>query len=366
MSLQTIAPMTVDNRRNFYRILEVQPDAPFEVIKHNHKLLLHKLRMHPDFGGDQRDAALINSAFDTLRDPKKRAAYDQKLLRQNNIATLSQGHLRRPQFFPRKQNRFQTVAQEANQRNYYRILQVQTDAHAAIIRERYLALVNQSALPRELLDEAYLVLNNAQKRIEYDRLLKRFGHSKAVQKMRARIDALAANDSDLPHPLPTQSAPYVLTGSRTSPSHENGLAYQPLITQYCAFCKTPHAASPLMDHEKFCPVCSSPLFSSGKDRLQGPTRALDRILKQGTIIFYVYWPSRGLFGQLVDISPQGLRFSTGFGLDIGQIIKIDGEQFKGVAEVVHSQAKDSSTSNGVRFRTIAFRSATGNFLRTTV
>jgi curved DNA-binding protein CbpA len=62
------------NRRNYYRLLHVQPDAAAEVIKASYRALmtLH----HPDVGGDHATAVLINEAYAVLSDPARRAAYD--------------------------------------------------------------------------------------------------------------------------------------------------------------------------------------------------------------------------------------------------------------------------------------------------
>ena len=366
----------MDNRRNYYRILEVQPDAPPEVIRQNYKLLMQKLRMHPDFGGNQRDAALINVAYDTLRHPEKRAAYDRKLLQENNIVQLSQGHLKRPTFFSSKQKLEVEPYQNQNRRNYYRLLQVQPDAHAAVIRERYLSLLQNSDIPQEMLHEAYVVLNNAQQRITYDRLLKKFGHNKAVRKLQARADQHDEIPDDEILPLdsaetgptdPRPSADILPAAQERTASSGTAQTFDPLITRYCAFCKTPHAYTRLPDAGQYCPTCSSPLFSCEDDHQDTRTRSLDRMKKTGTIFFYVYWPGQKLRGKLFDLSPQGLRFTTPFGLDTGQIIKIDGETFKAVAEVVHNKVMQNNlSSTGVRFRTVAFRSAKGNFLTTSV
>src|SRR4051794_31215330 len=67
----------MDNRRNYYRILHVEPDAPAETIRLSYRTLMHKLKMHPDLGGDHWNAALINEAFDTLGNPRRRASYDK-------------------------------------------------------------------------------------------------------------------------------------------------------------------------------------------------------------------------------------------------------------------------------------------------
>lgn len=62
------------NRRNHYRILHVQTDAPPEVIKAAYRALiaLH----HPDVGGDHELASLITEAHTVLSNATRRAAYD--------------------------------------------------------------------------------------------------------------------------------------------------------------------------------------------------------------------------------------------------------------------------------------------------
>ncbi len=69
----------MENRRNLYRILHVQPDAPEEIIRSSYRTLMTKLRRHPDLGGDHFTATLINEAYAVLSDPEKRAAYDRAL-----------------------------------------------------------------------------------------------------------------------------------------------------------------------------------------------------------------------------------------------------------------------------------------------
>jgi len=67
------------NRRNFYRILHVQPEAPPEVIKASYRSLMTKLKAHPDLGGDHETAVLINLAYAVLSDPERRRRYDESL-----------------------------------------------------------------------------------------------------------------------------------------------------------------------------------------------------------------------------------------------------------------------------------------------
>lgn len=67
------------NRRNYYRILQVQPDAPTEIIRASYRTLMRELKKHPDLGGPTWDASVVNEAYETLSDPACRAAYDEEL-----------------------------------------------------------------------------------------------------------------------------------------------------------------------------------------------------------------------------------------------------------------------------------------------
>lgn len=67
------------NRRNYYRILQIQPDAPQALIRASYRTLMQKLRYHPDLGGDHWNATLVNEAYRVLSDPDTRRKYDQSL-----------------------------------------------------------------------------------------------------------------------------------------------------------------------------------------------------------------------------------------------------------------------------------------------
>lgn len=69
----------MQNRRNYYRILQVQPDAPIEIIRTSYRALMRELKKHPDLGGDHWTASIINEAYETLRNNVKRAEYDREL-----------------------------------------------------------------------------------------------------------------------------------------------------------------------------------------------------------------------------------------------------------------------------------------------
>ena len=67
------------NRRNYYRLLQVQPDAPIEIIRSSFRTLMRDLKQHPDLGGSTGNATLLIEAYETLSDPMRRAAYDETL-----------------------------------------------------------------------------------------------------------------------------------------------------------------------------------------------------------------------------------------------------------------------------------------------
>lgn len=63
---------------DYYEILHVHPDAPVEIIRASYKVMMQRLKLHPDLGGDHDHAALINSAYDALKNEARRAAYDKQ------------------------------------------------------------------------------------------------------------------------------------------------------------------------------------------------------------------------------------------------------------------------------------------------
>ena len=82
------------NKRNYYRILYVQPDAPTALIRASYQTLMQKLRQHPALGGRHWNASIINEAYRVLVDPEKRDAYDRVLFGKKDHATLGRQHPR--------------------------------------------------------------------------------------------------------------------------------------------------------------------------------------------------------------------------------------------------------------------------------
>lgn len=73
---------------DLYALLQVHPTATVEVIKKAYHVLMQK--HHPDRGGDLQQAQRINQAYDILINTQKRAHYDQRLLRKQQLRVQMQ------------------------------------------------------------------------------------------------------------------------------------------------------------------------------------------------------------------------------------------------------------------------------------
>ena len=65
---------TISNSMDYYNILGVTPNASDSDIKAAYRKLA--MQHHPDRGGDSTQFAKINQAYEVLKDPARRAQYD--------------------------------------------------------------------------------------------------------------------------------------------------------------------------------------------------------------------------------------------------------------------------------------------------
>lgn len=349
-------------RRNYYRTLNVQPDASLDIIKSNYRTLLQKLRLHPDLGGKNWNAIVINEAYDTLRNPNKRAAYDKELLQRYNLKSLSQGNL--------DNNSSQQKDKHGNKRNFYRMFNIQPDSPQHIIKSSYLILSKDPNTHKGLLIEAYAILSKPEKRALYDKLLSQRSHAYALSKLtkNQEITTQKKIKSKTVATVIKQPDLIDINHSHIDSTYQNSSTsyYQPVITQYCSFCKTPHDQSPCEQTAALCNECKSPLFPPSNAFLEQQRRDIIRIANNHHIDFYAFWPGKKLSGTIADISPTGLQLISPIALNKDQIIKLDGEDFKAVGVVSYSKKTSDHVGNqqqinGIKFLTVNFNKRKGQF-----
>ncbi|HTY79026.1 MAG TPA: J domain-containing protein [Candidatus Bathyarchaeia archaeon] len=63
-------------RRDYYRLLQIDPAAHPEIVRAAYRTLLRVLGKHPDVGGSASEASAIIEAYATVSNPERRRAYD--------------------------------------------------------------------------------------------------------------------------------------------------------------------------------------------------------------------------------------------------------------------------------------------------
>ncbi len=317
----------MDDRRNYYRVLHLQPDAPIELVRVNFRTLMVKLGAHPDLGGENWSAAHLNAAYHTLSDPVRRSEYDRELLRRYDIKILAEGRAK-----TRARSSPQPKKQGVNSRNYYRVLQSQRDAPLEILKASHGALRLAHPGDATLLDQALALLRDPNRRETYDRLLEVCDHVEALARMSAEFGDPAGG-------------------------------YESVIASYCAFCKRPHMRQEEKSPDALCLECNSPLFPPPRALLDLARRAVVRVSRTDAVTLYFDWPSSGIPGRVIDLSPTGMSCVTAASLDLDDVIKIVSEDFDAIGTVAHVRrvGKPKLTTAGMRFQTVRFPLARGNF-----
>ncbi len=227
--------------------------------------------------------------------------------------------------------------------NYYEILLVSPDATPDAIRSSYRTLMQRHRAHPDLggdtetaamINKAYAVLGDADRRAQYDAYLE------AVRLAGKGID-------------------FAATGSQPQPRD---------LYRECAFCGTAHDFGQVILADADCASCQSPLAPIDSLRLEATgQRAVARIDKQRPIKVYTEWPhGAALAARMEDISLQGLRILTKTELKPGQHVKISCRALDAIATVTHCRRvrRRGATMHvsGLAFVTCRFRQAVGRFV----
>jgi hypothetical protein len=244
------------------------------------------------------------------------------------------------------------MKERPEKRNYYDVLHVSRDAPAEIIRGSYRTLMQKLGHHPDLggdtgtaalINEAYAVLSNAERRAEYDSRL---------DVMSQVANGFAKPESD-PEPVPEAKT------TRQRPLN---------LSRECAFCGAPHSLGNVVEIESVCQTCGSPLYAAEQRRMESAgQRGIERIDKQQPVTFYTRWPQQsGFDGSIEDLSLNGLRMVSKLELVKGQRIKIVSDVVDAVATVTHCMNKRSGWTThwvvGVSFVTLRFGRSLGGFV----
>ena len=222
--------------------------------------------------------------------------------------------------------------------DYYRILHVQPDAPAAIIHASYRTLL-QRALGAghgsdeiALLDMAYVILGDPQRRSAYDR------------------ERLGQSDTDDTHDLSATAGTAGAAG-----------------THDCLFCGAPHGLQRVLERDDECGHCASPLFAAERHRFEySGQRMLNRIPKQHGIDIWVTWPQpTPIRGEMRNLSLNGMSFVAPVPLQLNQVVRIDCSELRALARVAHVERDTEGGVGfhaGVEFLTLRFRQIRGSFV----
>lgn len=245
---------------------------------------------------------------------------------------------------------------KSDNRSYYDILHVSREAPLEIIRGSYRTLMQRmkhhpdlggDAATAALINEAYAVLSNAEKRAEYD----------ARMDVMARVTEGFADDD--PEPGEPQPPP--------KPNAEPRVRVLDWSRQ-CVFCETPHAYGRDIESDMACQACASPLSAAEQHHMESDgQRAIERVGKRMRVGYYTHWPQpRAYSGYVEDLSLNGLRLVARRELIEGQCIKIVSDVVEAVAQVTHTLYERRGWSKrcvaGMSFVTLRFGRSAGGFV----
>ena len=91
-------------------------------------------------------------------------------------------------------------------------------------------------------------------------------------------------------------------------------------------------------------------------------RNAPRTSKNEDIRIFPSWPHHGVPAQLRDLSPTGLRFTTSYSPQPGQVLKINGDKFLAIAQVLHVQQLGGRASIHGIFLGVNFTAPSGAFV----
>ena len=208
-----------------------------------------------------------------------------------------------------------------NRRNYYRLLHVQPDAPAEVIKAAYRALMGihhpdkgGDVVKASLVNEAYTVLSDGLRRAEYD------AHRAA------RLGKGAFRDS---RPAPAPDAPAASNVGSYVPPKRTGKGRE------CPMCELPIPTP--MRRDARCSRCRAPLTPAGKPggtNKEGERRTMPRVTKSDWAQMLLAWHAEPIAVRMRDLSLDGISVYSGASMPVHSMARIVGHAFDVVVEIV--------------------------------
>ena len=297
----------MENKRNFYRVLHLQPDAPQAMVRAAYRTIMQKLKAHPDLGGDEWNASLINEAYETLSDPVKRKAYDDAFFASREKAQASaQNNSHRKETNKKKKDNTQQKKNSEQEKS----------------AQNHSEPKSQSTGNSNGRKEKFHAHNNR-------------GNSCLF--CGSPCSSLPSGD----HECPTCKSPLqgVATAQQNSSDRRDWLRMPGGSTLNL------QTRSGYLAQQQATPQSSGSRFTSN--------------------IFSSLGVSHRLAAILVDISLTGLRLKANARLPLGEIVRIESDRFIALAEVCNCVGEQENTY-GVKFASLKFKQDRGSFVSTAV
>jgi len=217
--------------------------------------------------------------------------------------------------------------------DYYRILHVTPDAPVGVVHASYRTLLERAraaGLPAAevaLLDAAYAVLGDRDRRVAYD--ADRTGVHARVAQHESQTNELSAAG--------------------------------------CLFCGTQHDLQRKLARDDECGSCGSPLFPAERHRLEySGQRVINRVPKRRSIEIRATWPQGAPFvGEMRNLSLNGMLFVAAVRLHPNQIVRVDCSELRALGRVAHVEPDPEGSelsSIGIEFLTLRFWLLRGSFV----
>ncbi len=226
-----------------------------------------------------------------------------------------------------------TLSKTTSTGDYYALLRVDRHAPLHVIRASYRRLMQQEnihpdrggdAAVAALINKAYAVLGNAERRAAYDR----------------ELEAATGVASE---PQPKVFDPH----------------------RECVFCETPRIGK---IESNRCRTCGAPLHVVAAERWEpSDKRAIARIDKRLEVTVFTDWrQSEGFRARTEDVSLQGVRLVSARRLGVGQRVRIVSPMLEAVGRVsncsTQSRVFAPAYSAGIAFITLCMLQSTGGFV----